>query len=393
MNFTRDEVLNRIRQGEWLGRGLLNGFDLSNAGLEGAVLDRCDLEGANLEGAKVRGGVLRSANLREAFLVGADLRDANLEGADLEGAKLSGAKLSGANLSRASLAGADLESADLTGARLCFAQLEGANLGGADLSRAVLQHAELEQAYLGGVRAEDADFTDANLTAACLEDAQLARAVLLKSNLSKAELRNADFSEVDMRFSILLGARLEGTKLTGASVVGLVGTGAPVGHVVAEWVDGSPEGDGSELISNGNVRGLLAGKPKVEMPEAVVSTARRYLGAGDSLSGAALRFAPGAAIEVDSVLERCSIELGAGTELCIGEHGVLADCTITGPGSLIVRGKFYQGDPPGLVGLKKLVVHSKAVVVADVAQGTDPVRFAFERGCGVRMRIMQGRKK
>ena len=35
MNFTREDVLNRIRSGEALGRGVLNGFDLSNAGLEG----------------------------------------------------------------------------------------------------------------------------------------------------------------------------------------------------------------------------------------------------------------------------------------------------------------------------------------------------------------------
>jgi uncharacterized protein YjbI with pentapeptide repeats len=341
----------------------------------------------------VRGGLLRSANLREAYLVGADLRDVNLEGADLEGARLTGAKLAGANLSRASLAGADLESADLTGARLCFAQMDSANLGGADLSRAVFSHAELQGAYLGGVRAEDADFSDADLSEACLEEANLVRAVLLKSNLTKAELRNADLSEVDMRFAILSGARLDGTRLTGASVVGLVGTGAPLGQVLADWVDASADGDGSEPISNGQIRSLLGGKPRIELQDTEIAGLRRYFGVGDGLKGAELRFAAGALVEVDAVLERCLIELGPGTQLTIGEHGVLADCTVNGPGRLHVRGKFFQGDPPGLVGLERIVVHATASLVADVVQGTEPVRFAFERGCGVRMRIMHGRKK
>ena len=44
------------------------------------------------------------------------------------------------------------------------------------------------------------------------------------------------------------------------------------------------------------------------------------------LRNATLDFEAGARVEIDSLFENCSIKLGEGTELVVGESGVLADC-------------------------------------------------------------------
>jgi uncharacterized protein YjbI with pentapeptide repeats len=328
----RDDVLRKVQRGEPVARADLREIDLSQAMLERADLRRSDLEGANLEGARLAGAQLRNTSLREAYMVAADLREANLENADLEGARLEGADLRGANLSRASLEGANLTGARLIGAELSYAQLESAVLGGADLTNAVLVHAELSHAYLGGAKLNGAKLTNADLS---------------KANLEEADLRQAD----------LTGAELKGANLTGVKTSnGLPGAAARP------------------------TNGQLA-------PNA------RYFGRGDVLKGATLRLEAGARVEVESLFEQCTIELGEGTELVVGAGGVLADCTVVGHGSIQIAGKFFERKSPGIVGPTQLVVSSGGCLVAEVEQAVEATRFAFEPGSNLRVKIRNSRSR
>ena len=330
--FKRDDVLRKVQRGEPVARADLRELDLSHAVLERADLRRSDLEGANLEGARLAGAQMRNVSLREAYMIGADLREANLENADLEGARLEGADLRGANLSRASLEGANLTGAKLQGAELSYAQLESAVLGGADLSNAILVHAELSHAYLGGAKLNGAKLTNADLT---------------RANLEEADLRQAE----------LTGADLKGANLTGVkSSNGLPGAAA------ARPINGA---------------GANA----------------RYFGRGDVLKGATLRLEAGARVEVESLFEQCTIELGEGTELVVGSGGVLSDCTVVGHGSIMIAGKFYERKSPGIVGPTQLVVSTGGCLVAEVEQAAEATRFAFEPGSNLRVKIRNSRSR
>jgi uncharacterized protein YjbI with pentapeptide repeats len=344
---TRDQVLQKLRRNDKLERADLRGLDLSHAPMSGAALSRADLEGTNLEAAVLRRANLKNANLREAYLAGADLEEANLENADLEGAKLERASLAGANLSRANLDGANLTGANLSGARLSFAQVSSANLTGADLRNAILTHANFEESTLGAVKAIEADLRAANLR----------------------------------------GATLTKADLTGAKVAGLIGTGSPLGEVLVAWLDTSEAGDGTGRITNGEIPGLLTGLRA--QPGALAPASRRYFGHGDVLKNATLDFEPGARVEIDSLFENCSINLGEGTELVVGETGVLADCHISGAGAITVHGQFFERESPGIVGPRELVVSQAGAVVASVKQNEALTRFAFERGSRLRVKIVR----
>jgi hypothetical protein len=330
--FKRDDVLRKVQRGEPVARADLREIDLSRAMLERADLRRSDLEGANLEAARLAGAQLRNVSLREAYMVGADLREANLENADLEGARLEGADLRGANLSRASLEGANLTGAKLGGAELSYAQLESAVMGGADLSNANLVHAELSHAYLGAARLNGAKLTYADLT---------------RANLEEADLRQAD----------LTGADFTGANLTGVKT------------------------------SNG-----LPGAKPTNGASAAGGNAR-YFGRGDVLKGATLRLEAGARVEVESLFEQCTIELGEGTELVVGPGGVLSDCTVLGHGSIHIAGKFYERKSPGIVGPTQLVVSTGGCLVAEVEQAAEATRFAFEPGSNLRVKIRNSRSR
>ena len=330
--FSRDDVVRKVQRGEPVARADLREIDLSHAVLERADLRRSDLEGANLEGARLAGAQLRNVSLREAYLVAADLREANLENADLEGARLEGADLRGANLSRASLEGANLTGARLGGAELSYAQLESAVLGGADLTNAILVHAELSHAYLGGAKLTGAKLTNADLT---------------KANLEEADLRQAD----------LTGAELKGANLNG--------------------------------VKSSNGLTALAGARPAPGP----APNARYFGSGDVLKGATLRLEAGARVEVESLFEQCTIELGEGTELVVGAAGVLSDCTVVGRGSIHIAGKFYERKSPGIVGPTQVVVSTGGCLVAEVEQAADATRFAFEPGSNLRVKIRNSRSR
>jgi uncharacterized protein YjbI with pentapeptide repeats len=403
--YTRDEVIRRLQRGDKMDRADLKGLDLSKAKLTNPIFDRADLDGANFEASELAGASMRRASLREAYLVGANLSRANLENADLEGAKLERANLSGANLTRANLEGAILTGANLAGATLGYAQLAGAKLGGANLAEANLAHAELDDAYLGGVSAPAASLANASLANANLEEAKLAGAILdeavlhraiaraadlsktslVKTNFSGADLTGANLTGADVRYATFARAQLAGAQLTGAKIAGLIGTGMPIETVQVAWLDVSPAGDGTQRIENGVIPSMLMLGAAVKGPAAEVRG--RYFGRGDVLRNATLQFDAGAKIEIDSVFQNCTLNLGEATELVIGADGVLADCEIVGAGSITIHGKFFERQSPGIVGPRNLIVSSRGAVVSAIQQHQALTSFGFESGCQLRVKI------
>jgi uncharacterized protein YjbI with pentapeptide repeats len=373
-DYSREAVLDRSNKGESLERADLRDLVLSQAKLERANLRRADLEGVNLEESNLREANLSSANLRDAYLANADLEGANLQKADLESANLVGASLKNADLTRANLEGANLEGANLTGARLTFAQLEQTNLGGATLERVEFVNADLRDAYLGG----------ANLTNANLKHAHMENANFEEANLTDADCRNAK----------LRGAKFTGTTMTGMKLYGCELDVDRLVHVVAEWVDFSEFADGREKCSAElfaeqyqqmkNSGGFSATRQSSSDP------GKRFFGRGDVLRNAALEFGDKSQVEIESRFENCSISLGSGAVLKLGKHGVLQGCQIVGFGEIDIEGEFREnGEGPGIVGPKRMIVRKDGVVRGSVQQPPTMTEFAFESGCHLQLKIQK----
>ncbi len=402
--YTRDEVLKRLKTKQSLSKADLTGLDLSGLVFDGVDVSRADLDGANLEGAKLRGTNLKNASLREARLKGADLSHANCDKADFANAKLDSAKLDGANLKRATLEGASLVGGSLVGTCLSGVELSGADLSKAKLKQADLSHAEataakltgadLEAAVLSNATFNEANMDGANLTRAVLHDcnleqvsaykARLNGASLLRSTLAMARLTGADLSDVDARQASfeeadLTAATLNGARLGKASLVNVKFDGA-----VVDSIDLSENGDGSERLTGQRAQRFLdTGKVEGD------GDGTRYFGRGDILRDAILEFGASSSIHVDSRFENCTLTLGDGAELVIGESGVLKDCQIQGSGNITIHGRFFERQAPGIIGPRSLVVSARGAMVGAVAQAPEATVFAFEPGCRLRVKILR----
>jgi hypothetical protein len=126
-----------------------------------------------------------------------------------------------------------------------------------------------------------------------------------------------------------------------------------------------------------------------EIPAVPEVPGRRYFGKGDVLRNASLEFGERTVVEIESRFERCSITLGAGTELVVAEAGVLDQCTIAGAGDITLHGRFVESKTPGIVGPRTLSVSARGSLEGTVQQTATPTRFAFEPGCRLRMKIMR----
>jgi len=405
-----ESILEKITNKESLERADLRDLVLNHATLENVRLCRSDLEGANFEGANLRHADLSCANLREAYMAGVDLEGANLQKANLEGANLEGANLQFADLRHASLGGATFERANLKGARLSYAQIDFANLGRALLAEAQLDHASICQAYLGGadltkadlqhIRMAETNLEEANLTGANLMEAVLTHALSEGVDFTDACLRGAVFDNtslansilkgVDLRNSRFLNANLDRATLTGAKLFGIEVASDELGGVLADWVDFSVEGNdrlrvaGSELVDD--YLRLKAGLNAISTLNSAQS--KRFLGQGDVLRAATLEFSEGCQVEIESYLENCAINLGHGSTLTVGSHGVLEGCRIVGSGDIVIAGKFLEGGAsPGIVGPRRLHVGQTGTVVAAVQQAFTLTEFGFEHGCSLSLKI------
>lgn len=314
-------------------RKIKNGEKVERADLRGIALPKALLEGVSFRRSDLDGANLEGARLARALLNNASLREAFLAGADMRDANLESADLEGANL----------QGANLQGANLNRANLEGANLQGADLSRARLTHAQIAAANLGGANLTGALLIHAVLVEADLSTAKLEEADLTSADLAGANLEEANLTKAKMRDARTQGANLKNANLTGTDAVGVGGSGLT----------------------------------------------KRYFGKGDVLRNANLEFDAGAAVEIESLFEQCSISLGAGVELVVGKSGVLSGCQIKGAGLITIHGKFVERESPGISGATQLSVSAGGSLVGAVEQPAEYTRFAFEPGCMLRMKIHQ----
>ncbi len=125
---------------------------------------------------------------------------------------------------------------------------------------------------------------------------------------------------------------------------------------------------------------------------AAAGAPKRYFGRGDVLRNAHLEFDAGAAVEIESLFERCTIALGDETELVIGKGGVLSGCQIRGAGRITIHGKFVEHEAPGILGVTQVVVSAEGSLVGAIEQPPELTRFAFEPGCMLRVKIQQPKK-
>lgn len=121
----------------------------------GVIWRRCYLDGRDLRNVDLTGAMLREATFQRSDLAGATLRDV-----DGYRAKFFSAKMPGAVLDEARLIEADFTRADLSGAKL----------RGADLRNAKLVDTNLRQADLTGARLGGTDFRNADLSGATWTD-------------------------------------------------------------------------------------------------------------------------------------------------------------------------------------------------------------------------------
>lgn len=409
--YTREQVMEKVRRGESLERADLTQLAFGGAVLEGANLRRADLEGANLEGCNLKKANLANASLRDAYLAKANLEGVNFQKADLEGAKLDGANLQNADLSRANLSGASLEGAKLSGARMSSAQLDAANMGGAVLMGVDLSGADLCEAYLGGAKLvkadlrnarlekanfETADLTDADLSGATLkkaycEGATFCRAILEGAVLEECAFGKADLSAADLRGTSVRGAGFDGAKMTGTRLVGGDFLPEQLAAIVADWVDFSTHAN-EVKVPGPEARDYVSRLRSAAFVPSTGPTSgdpdKRFFGKGDVLRNATLEFGADSLVEVESRFEQCNIALKDGARLVVGPNGVLEGCQVKGAGEIVVHGSFSEGaNGPGIVGPKRLVVGKQGFVSGSVQQVTPPTQFAFEKGCALRLKI------
>jgi hypothetical protein len=178
--------------------------------------------------------------------------------------------------------------------------------------------------------------------------------------------------------------------MNGARLVGTDALPEQFASVIAEWVDFSTHT--SEVkVKGAEIQAHLAKARSAAfapVPTTAADQTKRFFGKGDILRNASLEFGEQSLVEIESRFERCTIALQSGARLVIGPNGMLEGCQIRGAGEIVVHGSFEEnGQSPGIVGPRRLIVGKDGYVSGAVQQATDLTQFAFERGCVLRLKI------
>lgn len=208
--FSREEVIQKIINGESLQGADLSGVDLSGVNFTpkadgGRCKQPADLRSTNLINANLSETLLPYASLRKANLRKANLRKVDFYGADLRLADFRQAFINSSTFFEANLVGAIFEGASLIGT-----QFAGSDLTKTQFTNAILWGADFLRACL-----TEADLSFADLDAAVLTYADLRRADLTYTNLSSADFENADLSNADISGANIYHIKTQGWKIEG----------------------------------------------------------------------------------------------------------------------------------------------------------------------------------
>lgn len=116
---TREELEQKVKDGESLQGADLSCVNLAGVNLAGVNLRYADMRGASLRGANLAGADMYRTTLRYADLAYADLSGVPLDGSDLRYADMRGANLRGADLRRTNLSDANIEGSKLPDYQIC----------------------------------------------------------------------------------------------------------------------------------------------------------------------------------------------------------------------------------------------------------------------------------
>ncbi|MBU2547956.1 MAG: pentapeptide repeat-containing protein, partial [Proteobacteria bacterium] len=254
---TREDVIERYKDGRSMAGKNMSGVDLSGLELPGidmkkAKLEKTNLSGTNLEGADLsraianeadfsqaclKSAVMNRAIMQKAKMSKADLKGADLTGALLSGSDLSGARMPGATLEKTLLEGANLTGADMSGTKavrgyFLKTDLTGANFAGADVSRAIFSEAILPEADFSGATARKTLFHKVTggknrfgladmfnvrvIEGSTFPDSDFSGATMDKSFWRDADLSRSDFSAVSMERAIMERCQMNGTDFSRA---------------------------------------------------------------------------------------------------------------------------------------------------------------------------------
>lgn len=261
VNFTGSTLTHAGFVGATLNRTIFNGTFLDHAVFDGCVLTAVMLNNVSAEGISLVGATIaRSTSLAEMKAPQGIFHDLRTE----PGTVFNGFAAPGGQFEGATLAGVVMNDADLTGASMVGVNMGGAYLSGTDFSGAVMtltncvgvtlrdahfKGAQLAKGDFTGALLTNADFTEANLTSAKLRDAGDLNQLIFSGSLlvgvdlheldfvalrttfsattdfTRANLDNCNFENfildgVNFLYASMRHAKLDGTSIAKASMVG-----------------------------------------------------------------------------------------------------------------------------------------------------------------------------
>ena len=202
----------------------LEGRDLSNRDLSGAILTGANLYGVKLDNTDLSGAdlsytVLYKADLANTIFTGANLSYANMCGASNPVVKgISGHLWPGGTYHEMryiifDFTNTDMSYADFDHSSLPFAVLTDAIVKHTNFHDANLEGVDLSHKDLTGTILTDADLTDANLAGVDLSGKDLTGTILKGADLTDVALPNISLSESNFQKTVFDGIDLSGKDL------------------------------------------------------------------------------------------------------------------------------------------------------------------------------------
>jgi uncharacterized protein YjbI with pentapeptide repeats len=193
----------------------LNGANLENARLPGAVLSGASLQNVKAAGASFRGASLASNGTAQAATFAGsstDLSNADFVDADLSGASFVAANISGASFENALAMAPDFNSVVAMNVKFIGAHIHD-NSGKAFDNANDLSGADFSGAVLVGDRSLGGGF---NLTSTNLQGAHFDYAQCIGCNFTSSNLDNATFSHAYLMGAVFSSATMQGADMTNA---------------------------------------------------------------------------------------------------------------------------------------------------------------------------------